>query len=363
MRFLGQIALPLICLALCGPFGQAQQLPAPSGHAGPRLVLLRNGETLTGQVAQEGDRYVVTLAAGQIRLKQSDVQCLCDDLAEAHAVLDAQVRPQDAAAQIRLAQWCLKQALHAEAAVHLDRAPDDPRAAMLRRQLDLLSERPAVAKHVTADEPPTDKPVEAVLGGLNAGVMENFVTSVQPLLLNQCASGACHGARSDQSWKLVRVSNGRARSRRLTLRNLDACLQVIDRQSPHASLLLARAAAAHGEAAQPLRESQYQLLVEWVRLAAQSETARPNSVADRGPASASELPHPLPPPPGAAPRTSAALTALRQRPPSPSPASDNQADPLDPAAFNRRFVKPAAPDAEDEAVEATDGAADEAFEP
>lgn len=360
MRFLGQFALPLVCLALCGPFGQAQQLPAPSGPAGPRLVLLRNGETLMGEVAQEGDRYVVTLAAGQIRLKQSDVQCLCDDLAEAHAVLDAQVRPQDAAAQIRLAQWCLKQALHAEAAAHLDRAPDDPRAAMLRRQLDLLSERPAIARRVATDEPPADKPVEAVLGGLNAGVMENFVTSVQPLLLNQCASGACHGARSEQSWKLVRVSNGRARSRRLTLRNLDACLQMIDRQSPHASLLLARAAAAHGEAAQPLRESQYQLLVEWVRRAAQSEKVQPKSVADRGAAPASELPLPLPPPPGAPPRTSAALTALRQRPPAAATTSDNQADPLDPAAFNRRFVKPAVPDAETPASETDDADSDEA---
>lgn len=365
MRLLPLIAAlsasTLLASALSSP---AQQLPTPEASS-PRLVLLRNGETLTGTVTHAGQRYLVTLPTAQIRLRADEVQCVCDDLEEAHAALSAKAHPQDVAAQIKLAQWCLKQALHDQAAAHLDTverlAPDDARASMLRRQLDLLVERPAATHASPIATATVEQSSETTLGGLSAGVMESFVTSVQPLLLNQCASGACHGARSPQAWKVVRVSSGRARSRRLTLRNLEACLQMIDRESPQASLLLSRAATAHGDtttveagrevAGAPLRESQYQLLVEWVLTAAKSDRRQPASVADRRIAPAVEAaPRPLPPPGGPGPqRTEAELTALRSRSAAPLGSSQTAEDapgsdhPLDPATFNRRFVKPAAP--------------------
>lgn len=368
---------PLTILAILCAFSSrnaglsAQPLPAPPARAtqpthnnaeesssasvAPQLLLLRNGETLVGEITLEQGRYVVHLASGQVRIKADDVRAVCADLEAAYDLLAQQVDRNDLAGRLRLAQWCLKQALHPQAAAQLDAAqrlaPGDPQAALLRRQLDLLAERSADRPASRAAAAAASSLTESSLDGLPPGVMESFVATVQPLLLNQCASGACHGARSEQSWKMVRVSQGRARSRRLSLRNLQACLSMVDASSPHGSPLLARATAAHATGAAPLRDAQYQLLLEWVLRAATTPTPLSPLTVQHAAAAPPGLvrPHTTPERSTSSARTSATLAGLRT-PAAPSEPHHSNAsdapsgDPLDPAAFNRRFAKPAAVD-------------------
>ena len=49
-----------------------------------QLLVLRNGEVLAGKVARSDDHYVVQLPNGQVRVKNADVEMVCDNLEEAY---------------------------------------------------------------------------------------------------------------------------------------------------------------------------------------------------------------------------------------------------------------------------------------
>jgi hypothetical protein len=75
--------------------------------------------------------------------------------------------------------------------------------------------------------------------GLPPPVVAQFTRAVQPLLLNKCAQGACHGgpqatAASDPPalptagpWKIIRLPGGQSPDRATTLANLTAFLAVV----------------------------------------------------------------------------------------------------------------------------------------
>jgi hypothetical protein len=72
--------------------------------------------------------------------------------------------------------------------------------------------------------------------GLPPPVVAQFTRAVQPLLLNKCAQGACHGgatpvpespAATPVPWRIVRLPGGRSPDRATTLTNLAAFLTVV----------------------------------------------------------------------------------------------------------------------------------------
>lgn len=65
--------------------------------------------------------------------------------------------------------------------------------------------------------------------GLPPPVVAQFTRTVQPLLLNKCGQGACHGGpqATPVPWKLVRLPGGRSPDRTTTLANLAALLAVV----------------------------------------------------------------------------------------------------------------------------------------
>src|SRR5689334_15907832 len=80
------IALASMVLAAdpAAPSPNASQPPAADTR--PLLVILRNGEYLTGQVTQDKDRYVVETDGTQIRLAKRDVDFFCRSLDEAYTI-------------------------------------------------------------------------------------------------------------------------------------------------------------------------------------------------------------------------------------------------------------------------------------
>lgn len=116
-------------------------------------------------------------------------------------------------------------------------------------------------------------------------VLAEFTQRVQPLLLNTCAAGACHGGPAAPSPRLVRSFGASRADRRITLANLQAFLEAVGPQrDPHPLVeLLSRrhpATAAAGDfTALPLTIHQRKTFESWLRAVRASEGG-PSAEAD-----------------------------------------------------------------------------------
>ena len=111
------------------------------------------------------------------------------------------------------------------------------------------------------------------------GTVETFTTTVQPMLLNSCATAGCHGTGATSPFVLSRPALGSAMPRRLTQRNLSNALQWIDREKPMESKLLSSAKDPHApnqaSGAAGLDPAKYQELVAWVWQTCNGKTRAP----------------------------------------------------------------------------------------
>jgi hypothetical protein len=355
----------VVLTLLAAPFSQASGQSPPAGPPLQGMVVLRNGEVIEGKISRYDGSYIVDLSNGRIRLKEADVDLVCSNLEEGYRRKRAVIQVGNIHDHLDLAQWCMRHNLFGLATVELADAataePKNPMVAALQHRLKMAME-PAppsdVKKKMLASGPSNDE-LDRLVRGMPRGVVETFTLSVQPVLLNHCATSGCHGPQSETGLQLWHIAAGRPSSRRTTQRNLYSVLKFMDRENPSASKLLAAATKPHGTAQHAIfseREaSQYQHMVEWANLIAQPATELPDSVARHGPAEVTEPPasEATParlPSDTAKARLMAAASARRRTPtrsdhapPKPTrgaaPASfDEPVDPLDPDAFNRRYA-------------------------
>ena len=115
----GRFALVSLLVSICFlRLAMAWEDP-PTQPAGEQLVVLRNGEVLRGQVSHQGDRYQVTLANGELRVRAADVELICADLNDAYRVKRSRIAPDRVDDHLDLAEWCLRQGLPGNAAREL----------------------------------------------------------------------------------------------------------------------------------------------------------------------------------------------------------------------------------------------------
>jgi hypothetical protein len=188
---------------------------------------------------------------------------------------------------------------------------------------------------------------------INAEAMGQFISRVQPVLMNACAS--CHVSGNAGSFQLVRALEGGMVNRHATQVNLQAVLAQINREHWEESPLLAKAVTVHGQAGQPPLKSRqappFRNLEDWVRGAVarspqRSDPASPAVVAapaaepNRFPESVMAKAEALPGPvvsaarPATPPEESKIAPAAASTPPAP-PATP--VDPFDPLIFNRQM--------------------------
>ncbi len=342
------------------------ELPA-DGDTG--LVVLRNGSLVRGRVSRVGQRWTVAVAGGEIRLRADEVELVCRNLDEAYRIKAQAVAHGEAVDHLDLAAWCLQHALLGHAATELIHAhalaPDDPKIELLERR---LAEATASPVRRTRTETPVAQPgrqnseLDALVAQLPVGTVEQFTTTVQPLLMNHCALGGCHGQGSENDYALERVSPGRMLNRRATQRNLQATLRLVSHDNPPSSPLLVVPIAAHGGQAKPVfsdhQAAQYQHLVRWVDtvvfgqrqeesstvVASQSALLQSLSNSLRRPANAQAASRPDFEQAFAAP-----VTTPGARRPQPGQSSERvqrgaprrpspPVDPFDPQAFNRQHA-------------------------
>ena len=121
-------------------------------------------------------------------------------------------------------------------------------------------------------------------------LVARFTRQVQPLILNRCAAGACHGGPAAHAPRFNRGETAGAVERQATLANIDTLLDTLgaDRDARPLLLLLASrhpaGARPHAPTAEPLAPRQRAALENW--LAAVRATERRRDPAVR-PASAS----------------------------------------------------------------------------
>jgi hypothetical protein len=127
-------------------------------------------------------------------------------------------------------------------------------------------------------------------GDLPEGALERFTRKVQPVLVNNCTTSACHQPGGAQTFQLDRALLRGEANRRTTMQNLKAALALVDRNQPERSPLLTIPRQAHGGMAGPIfgpRHAQaYKHLADWVALLVPPPPAAPTSIDE--PANAEE---------------------------------------------------------------------------
>lgn len=294
-----------------------------------QMLLLRNGEVIEGRISRADDFFVVDLSDGQIRVKQSSVELVCNGLEDGYRRKRAAIQVGNVHHHLELARWCLRHNLFGRAAVELADAmvadAEHPMIGLLHHRLRMAMEPPPSSE--AANLPargPSNEELDRMVRNLPYKAVETFTQSIQPVLMNNCLGSGCHGPLSDVPMRLFRVSRDNSPSRRMTQRNLHSVLQFVDRENPMASRLIKACNGPHGTAQNSVfgerQVNQYRWLLIWTLLLAERPAAR-------SPATVSTPPQ--------SPGTTAAQASPHQ-----------PADPFDPEVFNRRYA-PADPQAKE----------------
>lgn len=328
-------------LALAALAGLARTAE-PSGQASKgRVLLLENERTLEGDVERVGDQYRVRRVVGETWVPAGKVHFLGETREDAYAYLRSRANLRDPDERLRLARWChlhdLRDKALAEVAAAVQLRPDHEPTQRLLAGLQRSAAVPQPPPPAPSRDHPEPAPALAPPAELNQESLGQFVTRVQPILFNTCAS--CHASGRGGSFKLVRPVDGDATGRKPLHQNLTAVLAQLNFDQPQASPLLTKALSVHGEMRDPpLKGRQlaaYQTLEDWVRRTAASHAhlrqARATGTATPALPEARPVVESRPVKPEAPPEPSPTL----EEPPKQAPMEP--VDPFDPVIFNRQM--------------------------
>src|SRR4051812_953269 len=172
---------------------------AGNGESG--ILLLEDGGVLTGQITRAAGWYTVARGGGEMQIAEKRVMVVCRTLGEAYESRRRQIGGEKVGDHLRLAEWCIRYDLRAEAGRELAEVrrldPDQPRLAVLERRLEKGDGRPVVKESVYLAARKGDAETQTVViapraaapsiaSELPAGVVEQFTRKVQPVVVNNC---------------------------------------------------------------------------------------------------------------------------------------------------------------------------------
>ena len=245
--------------------------------------MLRNGEVLHGQITRDDAYYRIVLSDGELRVKISDAELICHDLDEAYRYKRNRLALGRADDHLDLADWCLRQGLPGYAAREISAAlvldAHNPRTDFLDRRLHEMLEMPPPGRVKKTAEIPhvTNEDLDRLVRGMPPGTVEAFTSTIQPLLMNSCATSGCHGPGSKSRYIILRIPSDRTGTRRLTQRNLQSTIQMLDYQNSQQSRLLIAASRPHGTASSAIFDPQtvkFRQLYNWIAAVTQKAAAR-----------------------------------------------------------------------------------------
>lgn len=280
------LAVLLTCVAqpFCDAQGPSRHSPMNSpGRKSVGVLVLVDGKVLTGHCLPRPDGYDVEVAGGRLFVDSKRVRLIATDLEDAYQRMRAAHVELTPEVHMELAHWCLQNKLPENARQEvLETLHLDPNRADARRLLESivaeesrtagpglpnsrLTEYPSLQQKQTA-------PVESrSLAGLSRSIAQDFTRHIQPLLMNKCANGGCHGGKTTSGFQLVSAHRGTSPA--IAEKNLAAVLNQIDLAHPASSPLLSGLDGTHGNLTAPLfrgRSGAHQMNVlrAWVKAAA-----------------------------------------------------------------------------------------------
>jgi len=286
--------------------------PANPGSPSPSVLLLTNGRTLVGQITEEKDRYVLRQNGGTIPIPRAQVERAFGSLPEVYRHKREQIPEGDPDERLKLGRWCLSHGLPGEAREEMQAvvalSPGSREAKAMLISIEAAAARPAQSRVdpsvvQTRAESVGGRPgrgnAGAGAGGepgeINPGVLRNarrelglngvpvifdlppalavpraeaFARAVHPVLQAACAR--CHNEQYEGNFQLVETKGKRGPSGDALRANLDATLQLVDRDDTARSELLALTLLPHGRGPKPKpifrgsNDPQFQILVKWV---------------------------------------------------------------------------------------------------
>ena len=270
----------------------AVEEPVGETRSTAMLLVLVDGQIISGHVTPRPDGYDIQVSAGRMFINSDRVRFAAANLPEAYDRMRDSIPEFTPANHLELARWCLGNKLYAQArrevldALHLDPNRDD--AKRMLRALEQVGEQSQTAiKGTGLTEYPSQTEIQRPaietrsLAGLNRTVAHSFVRDIQPLLMNKCATSGCHGTGAQSQFQIVSTHRGSTPA--IAERNLAAVLKQIDFSNPPTSPLLKIGEQAHGNMASsafPGRSGamQFRVLQSWVRQA--SHDIAPDAIAE-----------------------------------------------------------------------------------
>ncbi len=312
------------------------------------VLVLRNGNVLSGAVTLSGEHYRVDSAGASLQIPLDQVEAACRSLDEAYELRRRDRVGSTADSHVELAQWCLRHDLMNQAAREILDArtidagnPSLPGLDLqLRQRLELRASREADLQRAAAEQ--AAKPAAGELESFQPHTLdpsteaqEQFVRSIQPMLIHSCATSGCHQPGSRQRLQLDRWALEGNGSPPHIRRNLASVLEQINKDDPPSSPLVQRARQAHGlgrRTSRPLATYQAALLLDWLNQAAGVESATAVEVGPEDAPGREDEPGAEPAVPPGVPAGSASLGAE-----TPHLREFTPRDSFDPEIFNRRF--------------------------
>ncbi len=169
-----------------------------------QLVVLRNGEVLTGTVTAAGERVLIMLPGRQISLRSSEIDVVARTMDEACLLKRNKLRPTDVDGRLDLAAWCIHHRLWTRAQEELvaasDVQPGSSRLAAIRQHLhrsvahESAEQRPA--NETSADSTNARSPADQAAARRPKDTATRAAYSWPPLASNPSANRAADPVRT-----------------------------------------------------------------------------------------------------------------------------------------------------------------------
>jgi hypothetical protein len=238
-----------------------------------KVLLLRNGHVMEGDIEKVGTQMHVRRGASEVWIAADLSARLCPDWDDAYLFMQTLIKADSAGDHVKLARWCNMHQMNdkalAQAKIALELQPEHPGARQIVTLLERTMRAPAVKSAPVSAAVPASVPVKSAEAPFFVDVTAEtsiaFTTKVQPILMNTCAN--CHANGSGGKFVLERVSEGGQKV--ATQRNLAAVLSFIDMDRPSISPLLVKAVSPHGATTPPIKDRSakpFVALKDWLDL-------------------------------------------------------------------------------------------------
>ncbi|MBL8850525.1 MAG: hypothetical protein JNG89_12665 [Planctomycetaceae bacterium] len=209
----------------------------------PTLLVLFDGRVLYGKITECPGGYLIEQPTQKQVIPFEHIRIAASSLDEAYVKQRDGMNKPTAGDHLSLAHWCFELKLYEHATEQLTAAlklePNRGEArALLQRVAQASPEAAGLAARAESVPQSGTNATTRTAAGIRPETQSEFVSRVQPILMNRCGNANCHGSASQNSLKLANVRTGRRQQRLETEANLAAVLKQLDRQQPEMSALL-----------------------------------------------------------------------------------------------------------------------------